>query len=92
MAALLLGCGALLSDRLKQRHRFRKENEKEYAARFEEFKAENERCESLRKRGTQDGSHSTPVVDTNNPARGTAGAIPMERPPSYDVATGREHC
>jgi hypothetical protein len=32
---------------------------------------------------------TNPMVDTTNPARGTPGAVSLEKPPSYDVATGR---
>lgn len=73
MAALILGAGALLSERIKERHRKRNQNKLEYASRFEEFQAENERRE-LQRQSLYQGT-SLPQTE------------PSSKPPGYDVAT-----
>ncbi|KAK5002224.1 hypothetical protein LTR16_007148, partial [Cryomyces antarcticus] len=43
MASIITGCAALISDRVQKRRRAKKEVKQEYADRFEELEAENEK-------------------------------------------------
>jgi len=99
MASLLLGCGALLSEKIRKRHRLKKENEREYAERFEEMKAENIRRENQRQlhRASQnDDVRPAPsgMYDASHPDGMTGGYAAdrpqVDRPPSYELATGRK--
>lgn len=41
MAALIIGCGALLTDKIQKRRRAKKENQRELQENFEQLKANN---------------------------------------------------
>lgn len=97
MADFLFSCGALLSTRLKKKYNSRKEHKKEYALRFEEFKAENQRWETRRQsfpgyshtiNSTRPPSHADPVtdsvVDATPAAVNRSMSEPTHEPPSYD--------
>jgi len=73
MASLLLGCGALLSERLSKKRSARRESKREYDKNFENLKAENMRRESWIQRNDTARSN---LYDTAN--------VQSEEPPSYD--------
>ncbi|KAK5129553.1 hypothetical protein LTR16_002802 [Cryomyces antarcticus] len=70
MASIIIGCAALISDRVQKRRRAKQEVKQEYADRFEELKAENEK----RVRGLSSASQE------KRAASGTAAG----EPPAYE--------
>lgn len=75
MAALLVACGACLADKFSKKRQARREREADYAAHFEELKAENARRVS-ELHGLSTGSRNSSFTPE------------MGEPPKYDAIDG----
>ncbi|KAF2143377.1 uncharacterized protein K452DRAFT_286201 [Aplosporella prunicola CBS 121167] len=81
MASLLLGCGAVFSERLARRHRAHREITREYAENFELLKKENEkRVQTIANQYSASSSPPPSYEDIHDAA--SAGAIPSDRRPA----------
>jgi len=77
MASLILGCGALISDRIRTRREAKKRRQREYDEQFEQLKTENQkRVQNIS--GVNGG--------VNQQTRQNGGSVP--NPPSYDAVAG----
>jgi hypothetical protein len=88
MTTILLGCGAICSDRLKLRYETRKQDKKDYEERFEELKAENAKRQSWIDSHYQPPSSGSFTQHSDKPSQRPAGDF-LPRLPSYEDATSR---
>jgi hypothetical protein len=92
MTTLLLGCGALCSDRLKLRYDTRKQDKIDYANRFEELKAENAKRQSFIDsfyQTSEQGSLASASEKSSQRTQSTPVGAVLPRLPSYEDATLR---
>jgi len=96
MAALLLGCAALVSERVSTRRKNRKENKLEYEQRFDEFQAQNQRTDAWRnqfhrnRQGSEGILSPQELYDSRPPPHRNTNRQPADSPPSYEDAIGQE--
>ncbi|GAB7341850.1 hypothetical protein MBLNU457_g0170t1 [Dothideomycetes sp. NU457] len=80
MAALLVACGACLADKFSKKRQAKRERDADYAAHFEELKAENaKRVHGLHGMSTQNLEYSS---------RHSSFTPEMGEPPKYDAING----
>lgn len=80
MAALLVACGACLADKFSKKRQARREREADYAAHFEELKAENaRRVSDLYGLSSQNPEYAS---------RHSSFTPEMGEPPKYDAIDG----
>jgi len=80
MAALLVACGACLADKFSKKRQAKKEREAEYAANFEELKAENAK--------RVHGLHGTSTQNLEYASQRSSYTPEMGEPPKYDAIDG----